>query len=68
MKVNFEKIEQNTGLKFENLEQLYFRVLYDLEFLKVHNKNYTKKQYEKIDELFEYIRAVEFTERSDHNE
>ena len=61
MKVNFEKIEQHTGRKFENLEQLYFRVLYDLEFLKVHNKNYTKKQYEKIDELFDYISAVEFT-------
>jgi hypothetical protein len=65
MKVNFKKIEQTTGLKFENLEQLYFRVLYVLEFLKVHNKNYTKRQYEKIDELFEFIRSVEFTEGSD---
>ena len=62
MTVNLETIEQTTGRKFDTLEQLYFRVLYDLEFLKVHNKNYTKKQYEKIDELFEYIRSVEFTE------
>lgn len=62
MKVNFKKIEHSTGRKFENLEQLYLRVLYDIEFLKVHNKNYTKKQYEKIDELFEYIRSVEFTD------
>lgn len=60
MKVNFEKIEQLTGRQFETLEQLYFRVLYDLEFLKVHNKNYTKKQYEKIDELFDIIHSVEF--------
>ena len=62
MTVNLETIEQTTGRKFDNLEQLYFRVLYDLEFLRANNKNYTKKQYEKIDELFEYIRSVEFTE------
>ena len=62
MKVNFEKIEQLTGRQLETLEQLYFQVLYDLEFLKVHNKNYTKKQYEKIDELFDIIHSVEFTD------
>lgn len=62
MKVNFEKIEQLTGRQFETLEQLYFQVLYDLEFLKVHNRNYTKKQYEKIDELFDIIHSVEFTD------
>lgn len=65
MKVNFEKIEQLTGRQFETLEQLYFQVLYDLEFLKVHNKNYTKKQYEKIDELFDIIHSVEFTDEEE---
>lgn len=59
MKVNFEKIEQTTGRKFDNIEQLYFYVQYVVEFLKVHNKNYTKRQYEKIEELFDFIRSIE---------
>lgn len=58
MKIDFDKIESHTGQKFENVEQLYFYVSYILDFLKSHNKNYTKKQYEKIDELFEYFHAI----------
>ena len=59
MEVNFEKIEQLTGRKFDNIEQLYFYVQYVVEFLKVNNKNYTKRQYEKIDELFDFIKSIE---------
>lgn len=60
MKINFYEIERNTGRKFENLEQLYFYCVYVIEFLKVHNKNYIKKQYEKINELFNFIKAIKF--------
>lgn len=60
MKINFKKIEHETGRKFENIEQLYFYVLYVIEFLKANNKNYTKRQYFKIDELFSFISSIEF--------
>ena len=60
MKIDFDKIEQLTGLHFDNTEQLYFYVLQHLEFLKVHNKNYTKKQHYKINDLFDIIRSVKF--------
>lgn len=60
MRINFDKIEQLTGLHFDNTEQLYFYVLHQIEFLKVNNKNYTKKQYYKINDLFDIIRSVNF--------
>lgn len=62
MIINFNKIEELTGRRFDNSEQLYFYIQYVIEFLKVHNKNYTKKQYEKIDELFDFVRCIEFKE------
>lgn len=60
MKIDFDKIKQLTGLHFDNLEQLYFYVLQHLEFLKVNNKNYTKKQYYKINDLFDIVRSITF--------
>lgn len=60
MNFNFNKIEQLTGLHFDNTEQLYFYVLHQIEFLKVNNKNYTKKQYYKINDLFDIIRSAKF--------
>lgn len=62
MYIDFEQIKETTGREFENIEQLYIYTLYVIEFLKVNNKNYTKKQYHKIDELFEFLRAVKFEE------
>lgn len=59
MTINFEKIERATGRKFDNVEQLYFYIEYITEFLKANNKNYNKKQFEKITELFEIIKAIE---------
>ena len=60
MKFDFDKIEQSTGLRFDNSEQLYFYIQYVIEFLKVNNKNYTKKQYHKINDLFDIIRSITF--------
>lgn len=60
MHFDLEKIERLTGLHFDNIEQLYFYVLQHIEFLKVHNKNYTKKQYYKIDDLFNIITSINF--------
>ena len=60
MNFDFNKIERLTGLHFDNAEQLYFYVLQHIEFLKVNNKNYTKKQYYKIDDLFNIITSINF--------
>ena len=62
MKINFEEIEQKTGLCFQDIEQLYFYVLSKIETLKVNNKNYTKKQYYIIDDLFSFITSISWEE------
>lgn len=63
MHIDLQEIEKSTGLHFDTIEQLYFYTQYIIEFLKVHNKNYTKKQYDKIDILFEFMRAIKLEER-----
>ena len=60
MKINFKEIEQATGRKFENIEQLYIYISYIIDFLAVNNKNYNKKQYYKIFELVDIRNAIEF--------
>lgn len=62
MYIDFEQIERDTGRKFENIEQLFFYVNYVIEFLTVNNKNYTKKQHHKINELFSFIKSIKFSE------
>ena len=60
MKIDFEEIEITTGLKFDNIEQLYFYLSRVIDFLAIHNKNYNKKQYEKIYELVNIRNAIQF--------
>ena len=62
MYIDFEQIEKLTGLHFENIEQLYFYILNQIEYLKVHNKNYTKKQYYIIDDFLSIIHSVKWEE------
>ena len=63
MKIDFEEIERTTGRKFESIEQLYFYIVRSVEFLYVHNKNYNKKQYERIYEFLNFINAIKFDEK-----
>ena len=44
----------------EGLTHLFLYVRDVLEWLKNHNKNYTKEQYFKTDELFDFVSAVKF--------
>lgn len=60
MEINFKEIEQSTGRKFENIEQLYSYISYIIDFLAVNNKNYNKKQYNKIFELVNIRNAIKF--------
>ena len=59
MKINLNQIKERTGREFENIEQLYFYISYVMDYLKGFNKNYTKRQFEKIDELWEFFNAIE---------
>jgi hypothetical protein len=51
MKINFDKINRNTGLGMFREPELILDIKGKLEYLQSHNKNYTKKQYEIIQEL-----------------
>ena len=58
MKIDLTQIKERTGREFESIEQLYFYLSYVMDYLKGFNKNYTKKQFEKIDELWEIFQAI----------
>lgn len=60
MKINFKEIESATGRKFDNVEQLYIYVSYIIDLLAINNKNYNKKQYDKIFELVNIRNAIQF--------
>lgn len=51
MKIDFEKMNEQTGLNINNISDLIIYIQHTLDFLESHNKNYTKKQYYLIDEL-----------------
>lgn len=59
MRVDYNKIKKNTGLDFESFSDLYFYVERHIEYLMSHNKNYTKKQMYKIDDLYNIIKSVD---------
>lgn len=58
-KINFEKIKNNTGREFENMENIYYYISCVLDVLRANNKNYTKQQYYKILDLWEIFNAIE---------
>lgn len=47
----FIQIEAVTGCKFDNEKDFLLYVYRALEWLESHNKNYTKEQYQKIQDL-----------------
>ena len=51
MKVNFNKINVETGRGITNKNELLHYVSRVIDELYNHNKNYTKKQYQQIEEL-----------------
>lgn len=61
IKIDFQKLEQRTGLKFNNPQDLLYYFSAMLYFLNTHNKNYTKEQERKIsdlNDLFDCMEAV----------
>lgn len=59
MKINNEQLKDNTGLSFESFTDMVFYAERHLEWLKMHNKNYTKEQERRIDDLYEMIQAID---------
>lgn len=55
--INLEQLEKNTGRKFEDKEDIYYFLDRCISYLMTHNKNYTKEQYNKIEEINEIIKA-----------
>jgi hypothetical protein len=51
MRINFNKINKETGLGITNKNGLLHYVSRVIDELYTHNKNYTKKQYRQITEL-----------------
>ena len=58
MKIDFDKINYNTNLGLLNKEAILHYMTRAIEFLESHNKNYTKKQYELICDLYEIITNI----------
>lgn len=46
------------GFGFETVEDIIFYLLPICEFLKTHNKNYTKEQFHKIETIAEIIASI----------
>jgi len=68
MKVDYNKIKKNTGLDFESFSDLYFYVEHHIEYLMTHNKNYTKEQMSRIDDLHEIIESIDiWNDESEEN-
>lgn len=62
MKMNFEKLKNNTGLDFKGehkKENLIFYMQSILYNLKTHNKNYTKEQEDRINLIYDIFECIE---------
>lgn len=59
MIINYQEILKNTGMFLENEENLLYRLNSNIDYLMTHNKNLTKKQSEKIEEIKEIIKAMQ---------
>lgn len=59
MKINYNTIAENTGIMFENSNDLLLFIKNEIDYLFTHNKNYTSEQYNKIIDLKEIIDNIE---------
>lgn len=48
-----------SGERYENFEnEVFYKIKNDIIFLESHNKNYTKEQYYKICEIYNFIKSL----------
>lgn len=58
MIINYQEIFNNTGRNLENEENVFYWLNSNIDYLLNNNKNLTKKQYEKIEEIKEILKAI----------
>lgn len=58
MIINYQEIFKNTGRALENEENFFYWLNSNVDYLLNNNKNLTKKQYEKIEEIKEMLKAI----------
>ena len=58
IKINREKLNQY-GFEFNSSEDMFFYISSLIDYLKTHNKNYTKEQYNRILTLEELMEAID---------
>lgn len=59
LKIDNEKLLKNTGLSFETMEDLFYYISENIEWLESHNKNYNKGQYNRICDLKDICNCIE---------
>ena len=59
MKINNEQLRERTGLSFESYTDMLYYIEKHLDYLMLHNKNYTKEQERRIDDLYEIVQAID---------
>ena len=58
MKVNFNKINESTRLGLMTKAEILHYMRAVIEYLYTHNKNYTKEQYYRIEDLKNFIANI----------
>lgn len=59
MKIDNKQLMERTGMSFESESDVYYYIVNHLEWLLTHNKNYTKEQESRIDDLWEIMNAID---------
>ena len=59
MIINYQEIFKNTGRDLNNEDNLLYLLNENIDYLFTNNKNYTKKQFEKIEEIKEIIKVMQ---------
>ena len=59
VKINNEKLLKATGLSFDTMQDAIFYFRHRTEYLKTHNKNYTKEQEYAINDLYEFFDCID---------
>lgn len=58
MKINNELMNRH-GFNFESVEDIYFYIFREIEWLESHNKQYTKEQYHRISNIKVILEAID---------
>ena len=58
LKINYNKLSEG-DFGFKDLDDIYYLIDTNLYYLLTHNKNYTKKQYEYLQQIADFFSAID---------